>query len=497
MNQTARIISIYAADTSGVCSALYEFGGMTVIHDASGCNSTYTTHDEPRWYEMDSMMYISGLTESDAVMGNDEKFISDLVTAAEELKPEYIAICASPMPAMIGIDMDAIAFEAESRTGIPAFDVKTNGMQSYITGAANAFLKLSERFTGESGRRGIDQGRNGADQGSRDVDHGSYGTIHGRCVNILGMTPLDFPLGTDEKIRKWLENEGFTVNACIGMGTSLEEVRRLGDADVSLVVASSGRSLAESLLKKYGIPFVTGVPYGKVFAEKLAEELRKLADRKRKQGGSSEADAEKQGGNGETDSGKQGGNGEADAEKKGGNGEADMIINAAARYRKYDKRIAVLGESILSTSLAAAISLETGFGVRVLETVGDGDMTQLISAEDSARASGDLKAEDSARASGDLKAEDSARASGDLKAEDARAIRDFIGDKSCDDEDELECELQASEIIIGDPLFKPICHGKKFVELPHDAFSGRCFKSIEMNLIGAENAFPELIERLR
>ena len=148
MNQTARIISIYAADTSGVCSALYEFGGMTVIHDASGCNSTYTTHDEPRWYDMDSMMYISGLTENDAVMGNDDKFIDDLVTAAEELRPEYIAICASPMPAMIGIDMDAIAYEVENQTGIPAFYVKTNGMQSYITGAGNAFLKLSERFTG-------------------------------------------------------------------------------------------------------------------------------------------------------------------------------------------------------------------------------------------------------------------------------------------------------------------------------------------------------------
>ena len=61
MNQTAKIISIYAADTSGFCSALYEYGGMTVIHDASGCNSTYTTHDEPRWYDKDSMMYICSL----------------------------------------------------------------------------------------------------------------------------------------------------------------------------------------------------------------------------------------------------------------------------------------------------------------------------------------------------------------------------------------------------------------------------------------------------
>ena len=101
MNQTARIISIYAADTSGVCSALYEYGGMTVIHDASGCNSTYTTHDEPRWYDKKSMMFISGLTEKDAVMGNDDRFINDLIIAANELKPAFITLCASPLPAMI------------------------------------------------------------------------------------------------------------------------------------------------------------------------------------------------------------------------------------------------------------------------------------------------------------------------------------------------------------------------------------------------------------
>lgn len=69
MKRINRILPVYAADISGVCSALYELGGMTVMHDASGCNSTYTTHDEPRWYSMDSMVYISALSELEAVMG--------------------------------------------------------------------------------------------------------------------------------------------------------------------------------------------------------------------------------------------------------------------------------------------------------------------------------------------------------------------------------------------------------------------------------------------
>ena len=84
MKQTASIISTYTADVSGVCSALYELGGMTVIHDASGCNSTYNTHDEPRWYDMDSLVFISGLSEMEAVMGDDEKLVKAVVQELRE-----------------------------------------------------------------------------------------------------------------------------------------------------------------------------------------------------------------------------------------------------------------------------------------------------------------------------------------------------------------------------------------------------------------------------
>lgn len=117
----AKVISIYAADTSGVCSALYELGGMTVVHDASGCNSTYATHDEPRWYDRKSMIYISALTEADSVMGNDGKFIRDVAKAAGELSPKFIAICGSPMPAMTGFDYSSAAEEIERETGLITF----------------------------------------------------------------------------------------------------------------------------------------------------------------------------------------------------------------------------------------------------------------------------------------------------------------------------------------------------------------------------------------
>ena len=49
----------YAGDYSGVCSAMYELGGLAVIHDASGCTGNYTGYDEPRWYDAPARTFCS------------------------------------------------------------------------------------------------------------------------------------------------------------------------------------------------------------------------------------------------------------------------------------------------------------------------------------------------------------------------------------------------------------------------------------------------------
>ncbi len=48
-------------------------------------------------------------------------------------------------------------------------------------------------------------------------------------------------------------------------------------------------------------------------------------------------------------------------------------------------------------------------------------------------------------------------------------------DKRFEDENLLERDLKNYDTIIADPMFKPICAEKKFISLPHEAFSGRCY----------------------
>ena len=259
MKQTSGIISTYSADVFGVCSALFELGGMTVMHDASGCNSTYTTHDEPRWMDMDSMVYISGLSEMEAIMGDDSKLIEDIISAAEELHPRFITVAGTPIPAMTGFDFEACAAVIEHRTGIPAMGISTTGMNSYIHGASMAYLSFCRKFVNRDAKKSVRP-----------------------SVNILGMTPLDFSVrGETGSVETFCRNAGFEVNANFSMGCTFEDLVNAGSAHVNLVVSSAGLTTAQWLEEEFGIPYVIGTPAAGDYSDYLAKSLTEAAETKK------------------------------------------------------------------------------------------------------------------------------------------------------------------------------------------------------------------------
>lgn len=345
MRQVAGLISTYSSDEFGVCSALFELGGMVVMHDASGCNSTYTTHDEPRWYEMDSMVYISAISEAEAIMGDDDKFIRDLVETAGELHPAFVALVGAPIPYMIGTDLDAIAMIVEQETGIPCFGFQANGMHDYTVGVSMAMKRMVEAFAGErlAGAAGKELSAGAADgaafAGNAEVSGGNAADGVDLCqigqrnqrtgqtaVNIIGATPLDFSVnGSIASIRQWITDNDMIPGVCLSMGCGIEELKKLKDADVNLVVSGGGLAAARVLEERFGTPYVTGVPFGETFSVRLAAMLKQAA-----------------------------------AARVSYCGEWQTTGNPE------EIRAVIIGEGVFCTSLATAIELDTGIPVRVL-----------------------------------------------------------------------------------------------------------------------------------
>ena len=389
MKQIASRISIYSADAFGICSALYELGGLCVMHDASGCNSTYNTHDEPRWYDFDSMVYISGLSEMEAIMGDDQKFIDDIVYTAKELNPNFIAMAGTPIPTMIGTDFKAIANIIEKETNIPTFGFDTTGMHSYVSGAYKAFEALAKRFLKRNDKESRGEQKESIDKESREVKN----TII--KVNILGVTPLDFSINKSvEAMVDLLKENNFEVISTWAMGSSLEYIKNAGDADVNLVVSYSGIGAAKYMYENLNIPYVVGTPFGKEFANKVIEDLKEVKSTK------------------------------------------ENKISYDNRKIDKDAEITIVGESIMSESLAYAISKEKNKTVNVISSL-ETDEKLLLE-----------------------------------------------GDKIAMFEDDIEKCLKNSKTIIADPLYRPICPiDSNFISLPHEAFSGRIYRDEIPNII--------------
>lgn len=251
MKQTAQIIPSYTGDTSGVCSALYELGGLIVMHDAAGCNATYSAFDEPRWYTQESLVFVSGLTEMEAVLGDDQRLIEDTVAAAQKFQPAFIALVGSPIPTVTAVDFPAIAREIEQLTKIPTMGFNATGMASYVSGAGMAFEGLAKKFV--------------LPQVSK---------TQAVTVNILGVTPLDFSInGADQALKAVLQAQGLTVQSSWAMGETLSNIKQAAGAKVNLVVSATGLAAAKVLAQKFEIPYVVGLPYGPVLAQQLAKML--------------------------------------------------------------------------------------------------------------------------------------------------------------------------------------------------------------------------------
>lgn len=368
LKQTATRISTYAADTSGVASALYELGGMTVMHDASGCNSTYSTHDEPRWYDIESLVFISGITEKDAIFGDDEKFINDVVAATLELHPRFVAIAGTPIPMMTGFDYVHAARAVEMKTSVPCMAFPTNGMHTYVKGASSALSAFCDRFC--------------------KTDTVKTDKI---SVNILGATPLDFSInGSVDSLKGVFSDAGIDVVSCVAMGSDYDDVSRAGCASCNVVVSSVGIECADILKKKFNTPYVIGCPMGDILGDRITDEVKT----------------------------------------------AVMTSHDRLLFSKHreDADAVVIGESVTSLSLAEAL-LFTGVKVKVISAT-----------------------------------------------EVPTALKDYC--IYAPDEDDIVPHVTGARTVIADPMYRPILRNvDNFIELPHEAFSGRIYRDSIPDLV--------------
>ena len=248
------ILPTLSPDFSGVCSTLFELGGILAIHDAGGCTGTYTGYDEPRWFDQRSRVFTSNLDDAEAVFGDDSIFLNKLLSADEWLDSKFFALLGSPSPAVLGTDYRALAKLVENRTGKKAMSFPTKGTDFYDRGVSMALLRLAKTFLPE-----------------HRTD------VLPRSVNLIGATPLDLTHQRNvDVLRKVLEDAGFTVCSVWAMGSTLEEISGSVSAACNIALTVSALPVCRYLESKYAMSWLAGSFSGRKPLQRFLIQLENL-----------------------------------------------------------------------------------------------------------------------------------------------------------------------------------------------------------------------------
>ena len=237
MKGLRKYLTPFAPDQSGAASVLYDLGGILVILDAGGCAGNICGFDEPRWSMQKSAVFSAGLRDMDAILGRDRQLVEKLAGAAERIRANFAAMIGTPVPAVIGTDLQALSRMAEKRTGLKVFGVACYGMELYDRGEEQAYLAMFRNLTEDAGP--VERGR----------------------IGVLGAAPLELSsMGEAEAIRQSLLARGWENVSMYGMGASFRAVQTAGQAEKNLVTAPAGLKAAEYLRERFGTPFEVDFP---------------------------------------------------------------------------------------------------------------------------------------------------------------------------------------------------------------------------------------------
>lgn len=252
-----RYLSPFSPDQSGAVSVLYELGGIIVIMDAGGCAGNICGFDEPRWTRVKSAVYSAGLRDLDAILGRDEKLVQKIQSAVDTVDAKFIGLIGTPVPAVVGTDLRAMARMCEKRFGLPALFVDTTGIPYYDKGQEKSYLamiQLLERMEAEGA--GAETGPAG-----KAAAAAAPGAGQAPALGVWGATPLDLPADDSAALLRARAAKAGRTAITFGMESGLEEFGQYAAVKSNLVVSPSGLAPARYIEQKYGIPYETGFLY--------------------------------------------------------------------------------------------------------------------------------------------------------------------------------------------------------------------------------------------
>ena len=208
----------------------------------------------PIWYFGQPRVPCTYLDKRDYVYGSEEKIEEALAYFTANTDFDLLVIINSPGAALIGDDLDRAVSSVREKK--PVLCVESPGYSgSVFEGYRRAAGMVIDAFAAPA------EDKNPAE----------------RSVNLLGLSIYQkFWRGDKDELTRLLALCGIRVRTAFLAGSTLEEIRRLPEADLNIVIDSAyGHEAAELLKERFGTPYIEceGIPAGFAAMEELIKEV--------------------------------------------------------------------------------------------------------------------------------------------------------------------------------------------------------------------------------
>ena len=237
----------YAPKPSGRMGLLWTLGGIpntAILEFGSMGHMLYAE----RWLFQSApfrggKLYTTHLDEKDIALGITKRFFQAVEEIIKKEAPSVIFVLPSTVPAVTGVDMEDLCYEAEETYGQKIIMLKRGSFHEKLHhGIEEGLFCLVNEF---------------AKKAKIQRTEGITCNLIGSCIDLA-----KYYSDVQELKRIVKEAFGMEVICSLTSETSIEQVKNMGGAHINLVLRKEGIKAAEVLKDAFGTDYVYGRPYG-------------------------------------------------------------------------------------------------------------------------------------------------------------------------------------------------------------------------------------------
>jgi nitrogenase molybdenum-cofactor synthesis protein NifE len=272
---TKKAVSINPLKQSQPLGAALAFlglkGMMPLFHGSQGCTA-FAKVLLVRHFREAIPLATTAMTEVSTILGGEENIEQAILTIVEKFKPEIIGLCTTGLTETRGDDMEGILREFRKRQpqldGLPIVLVSTADFKGSLQDGFAATVDSIVKQLPQSAQAKPNQVTVLAGSALTPGDVQELKDI----ITAFGLTPIMVP-DLSASLDGHLDD---SYNAVTGGGTTVTQLLEMGRSAYTFAIGESMRSAAESLERRFGIPYevfpqLTGLDAVDQFLETLTD----------------------------------------------------------------------------------------------------------------------------------------------------------------------------------------------------------------------------------